>query len=174
MDTGGYGSCSPAQRVSQEPPRSPETRVAGASTSVASAGCMVCAVKNWLCLPASVSTTTRGWSRVVPGMFPGPCSMPWRALQLDPHERVHLQNLAKLAAPRTRLGRPQQVGPEMPHSLQTLAAVLACIIGGRLDILAWNDLARLLIGDVSRPASPNATWTACRRTARRLPSLSAS
>ncbi|MFI2233777.1 helix-turn-helix domain-containing protein [Nocardia testacea] len=77
-----------------------------------------------------------------------------RALQLDADERVHLHNLAKPAAPRKRPSRPQQVGPEMRQALEALAAVPAYIIGRRLDILAWNELARLLIADF--PALPSA------------------
>ncbi|MGW1741142.1 helix-turn-helix domain-containing protein [Nocardia sp. NPDC001965] len=75
-----------------------------------------------------------------------------RALQLDVDERMYLHNLAKPAAPRKRPSRPQQVGPEMRQALEALTAVPAYIIGRRLDILAWNDLARLLIADF--PALP--------------------
>ncbi|NKY48790.1 helix-turn-helix domain-containing protein [Nocardia vermiculata] len=75
-----------------------------------------------------------------------------RALQLDADERTHLHNLAKPAPPRKRPSRPQQVGLEMRQALEALAGVPAYIIGRRLDILAWNDQARLLIADF--PALP--------------------
>ncbi|MFI6892623.1 helix-turn-helix domain-containing protein [Streptomyces sp. NPDC050256] len=69
------------------------------------------------------------------------------ALRLDADERAHLHNLAKPTRIRRRPGRPQQVGPEMRQALQALATIPAYIIGRRLDILAWNDLARTLIAD---------------------------
>ncbi|MEV4249464.1 helix-turn-helix transcriptional regulator [Streptosporangium canum] len=69
------------------------------------------------------------------------------ALRLDADERAHLHNLAKPAGARKRPGRPQRVGPEMRQALDALTTVPAYIIGRRLDILAWNDLARLLIAD---------------------------
>jgi transcriptional regulator with XRE-family HTH domain len=76
------------------------------------------------------------------------------ALRLDRDERVHLHNLAKPATTRKRPSRPQQVGPEMRQALDALTAVPAYIVGRRLDILAWNELARLLIADF--PALPAA------------------
>ncbi|MFJ4838626.1 helix-turn-helix domain-containing protein [Streptomyces sp. NPDC088746] len=69
------------------------------------------------------------------------------ALRLDADERAHLHNLAKPTSARKRPGRPQQVGPEMRQALQALVSVPAYLIGRRLDILAWNDLARALIAD---------------------------
>ncbi|MFJ8982427.1 helix-turn-helix domain-containing protein [Streptomyces sp. NPDC102282] len=76
------------------------------------------------------------------------------ALCLDADERAHLHNLAKPTSTRRRPSRPQQVGPEMHQALQALATIPAYIIGRRLDILAWNDLARTLIADF--PALPSA------------------
>jgi transcriptional regulator with XRE-family HTH domain len=76
------------------------------------------------------------------------------ALRLDADERAHLHNLAKPAGARKRPARPQRVGSEMRQALQALAAVPAYIIGRRLDVLAWNDLARTLIADF--PAMPAA------------------
>lgn len=76
------------------------------------------------------------------------------ALRLDGDERAHLHNLAKPASTRRRPSRPQQVGPEMRQALQALATIPAYIIGRRLDILAWNSLARTLIADF--PALPAA------------------
>ncbi|MGW0854136.1 helix-turn-helix domain-containing protein [Streptomyces sp. NPDC002690] len=76
------------------------------------------------------------------------------ALRLDADERAHLHNLARPAAVREVPGGPQQVGPEMRQTLDALDAVPAYIIGRRLDILAWNNLARALIADF--PAIPAA------------------
>ncbi|MEV1010475.1 helix-turn-helix transcriptional regulator [Streptomyces sp. NPDC049881] len=77
-----------------------------------------------------------------------------RALRLDADERAHLHNLARPSRPRRRPARPQQVGPEMRQALQALDSVPAYLVGRRLDILAWNDLARALIADF--PALPPA------------------
>ncbi|MGW7098828.1 helix-turn-helix transcriptional regulator [Streptomyces sp. NPDC054838] len=70
-----------------------------------------------------------------------------RALRLDGDERAHLHNLARPTATRKRPSRPQQVGAEMRQALQALTGVPAYIVGRRLDILAWNDMARALIAD---------------------------
>ncbi|KAB2339163.1 helix-turn-helix domain-containing protein [Actinomadura rudentiformis] len=77
-----------------------------------------------------------------------------RALGLDADERAYLHNLAKPSTARKRPSRPQQVRPEMRQALDALSAVPAYIIGRRLDVLAWNQLARLLIADF--PALPTA------------------
>jgi transcriptional regulator with XRE-family HTH domain len=70
-----------------------------------------------------------------------------RALRLDGYERVHLHNLARPATVRKRRDRPQHVGAEMYQALQALAGVPAYVVGRRLDVLAWNEPARLLIAD---------------------------
>ncbi|WP_123664427.1 helix-turn-helix domain-containing protein [Actinocorallia herbida] len=76
------------------------------------------------------------------------------ALRLDADERAYLHNLAKPGTARKRPGRPQQVRPELCQALDALSSVPAYIIGRRLDILAWNELGRLLIADF--PALPAA------------------
>ncbi|WP_433438414.1 helix-turn-helix domain-containing protein [Nonomuraea sp. CA-141351] len=76
------------------------------------------------------------------------------ALRLDVDERAYLHNLAKPSTTRKRPSRPQQVRPEMCQALEALSTVPAYIIGRRLDVLAWNELARLLIADF--PALPAA------------------
>ncbi|RJL32086.1 helix-turn-helix domain-containing protein [Bailinhaonella thermotolerans] len=76
------------------------------------------------------------------------------ALRLDPDEREHLHNLAKPPAARRRPARPQRVGAELRQALDALTGVPAYIVGRRLDILAWNELARRLIADF--PALPAA------------------
>ncbi|WP_328306401.1 helix-turn-helix transcriptional regulator [Streptomyces sp. NBC_00442] len=77
-----------------------------------------------------------------------------RALRLDADERTHLHNLARPTTARKRPSRPQQVGAEMRQALNALTGVPAYIVGRRLDILAWNDMARALIADF--PAMPAA------------------
>ncbi|OXM74719.1 MULTISPECIES: helix-turn-helix domain-containing protein [Amycolatopsis] len=76
-----------------------------------------------------------------------------RALHLDADETAHLHNLAQPTA-RKRPARRQQVGPEMRQALDALTTVPAYLIGRRLDVLAWNDLARVLVADF--PALPAA------------------
>ncbi|WP_242884477.1 helix-turn-helix domain-containing protein [Actinomadura litoris] len=73
------------------------------------------------------------------------------ALGLDTDERAHLHNLAK---PGDTRNGPQRVGPEMRQALEALTTVPAYIIGRRLDVLAWNEPARLLVADF--PALPAA------------------
>ncbi|WP_242904004.1 helix-turn-helix domain-containing protein [Actinomadura terrae] len=74
------------------------------------------------------------------------------ALGLDADERAHLHNLARPGSARDRPDRPQRVGPEMRQALDALTTVPAYIIGRRLDVLAWNEPARLLVADF--PALP--------------------
>ncbi|GHF11729.1 DNA-binding protein [Amycolatopsis deserti] len=69
-----------------------------------------------------------------------------RALRLDADETAHLHNLAQPTA-RKRPARRQQVGPEMRQALDALTTVPAYLIGRRLDVLAWNELARVLVAD---------------------------
>ncbi len=70
-----------------------------------------------------------------------------RALELDDDERVYLHNLAEPGTSRKRPSRPQRVGPELQQALTALGGVPAYIIGRRLDVLAWNDLACRLVAD---------------------------
>ncbi|MFI5828161.1 helix-turn-helix transcriptional regulator [Streptomyces sp. NPDC051578] len=74
------------------------------------------------------------------------------ALGLDADERGHLHNLAKPGRAQPHPGRPQHVGAELRQALDALVTVPAYLIGRRLDVLAWNDLARTLVADF--PALP--------------------
>ncbi|GHB51625.1 transcriptional regulator [Streptomyces cirratus] len=74
------------------------------------------------------------------------------ALGLDSDERGHLHNLAKPGRTGRQPDRAQQIGPELRQALDALVTVPAYLIGRRLDVLAWNDLARTLIADF--PALP--------------------
>jgi transcriptional regulator with XRE-family HTH domain len=66
-----------------------------------------------------------------------------RALQLDEAEQQHLYRLARAptaqAAPRR--ARPQRVRPEIQLLLNRLDSVPALVVGRRMDLLAWNELA---------------------------------
>ncbi|MEV6265121.1 helix-turn-helix transcriptional regulator [Streptomyces sp. NPDC051784] len=73
---------------------------------------------------------------------------------LDADERTHLHNLARPTNTRKRPSRPQHVGAEIRQALEALTGDPAYIVGRRLDILAWNGMARALIADF--PAMPAA------------------
>ncbi|MEU7007929.1 helix-turn-helix transcriptional regulator [Streptomyces sp. NPDC046332] len=74
-----------------------------------------------------------------------------RALRLTESERAHLTHLAKPTAKkkqhRAAIVRPQHVRPGLQHLLDSMDSVPAVLLGRRLDILAWNRMARALLGD---------------------------
>ncbi|GGO33174.1 helix-turn-helix transcriptional regulator [Streptomyces lasiicapitis] len=70
-----------------------------------------------------------------------------RVLRLDEHERAHLYSLVRGEDSRPLAGHPQEVRPGVRRLLDTLAYAPAYVVGRRLEILAWNDLARILIAD---------------------------
>ncbi|MGI5402536.1 helix-turn-helix transcriptional regulator [Streptomyces sp. CA-135486] len=73
-----------------------------------------------------------------------------RALRLTDAERDHLTHLAKPKQKKhRRMGRPQQVRPAIQHLIDAMDGVPAYVLGRRLDILAWNRMARALLGDMS-------------------------
>lgn len=73
-----------------------------------------------------------------------------RALRLTDAEREHLTHLAKPKQKKhRRMGRPQQVRPAIQHLIDAMDGVPAYVLGRRLDILAWNRMARALLGDMA-------------------------
>jgi len=77
------------------------------------------------------------------------------ALQLDMHEREHLDRLAGAArrAPRPRRPRPEKVSAETRDLMRALDGTPALVLGRRTDVLAWNQLGHaLLAGHVDRTA----------------------
>ncbi|WP_055603771.1 helix-turn-helix domain-containing protein [Streptomyces aureus] len=84
-----------------------------------------------------------------------------RALRLSDTERAHLTHLAKPTAKkkqhRAAIARPQQVRPGLRHLLDAMEGVPAFVVGRRLDVLAWNRMARALMGDFEamEPAERN-------------------
>ncbi|MFE5510093.1 helix-turn-helix domain-containing protein [Streptomyces sp. NPDC056529] len=73
-----------------------------------------------------------------------------RALRLSDTERAHLTHLAKPTVKkrqRAAISRPQQVRPGIAHLLDSMDGVPAVVLGRRLDLLAWNRMARALLGD---------------------------
>jgi transcriptional regulator with XRE-family HTH domain len=80
-----------------------------------------------------------------------------RALQLDVHERDHLERLAGAArrAPRVRRPRPEKVTEETRDLMRALDGVPALVLGRRTDVLAWNELGHCLLAGHVDPASPD-------------------
>jgi transcriptional regulator with XRE-family HTH domain len=68
-----------------------------------------------------------------------------RALRLDEAEHAHLERLARapLAQPPRR-AQPQRVRPEVQRLLDRMPEVPAFVLGRRMDVLAWNELAARL------------------------------
>lgn len=77
------------------------------------------------------------------------------ALQLDTHEREHLERLASAVrrAPQARRPRPEKVSDETRDLMRALDGVPALILGRRTDVLAWNDLGHALLAGHVDPAS---------------------
>ncbi|MER7624615.1 helix-turn-helix transcriptional regulator [Streptomyces sp. NPDC126503] len=74
-----------------------------------------------------------------------------RALRLSDTERAHLTHLAKPTVKkrqRAAIARPQRVRPGVAHLLDAMTEVPALLLGRRLDILAWNRMARAVFGDL--------------------------
>lgn len=71
-----------------------------------------------------------------------------RALRLDEPECGHLHDLAR----PTRQGRrprrrPERIRPELKRLLDVVEGAPAYMLGRRMDVLAWNDLAAALLTD---------------------------
>ena len=76
-----------------------------------------------------------------------------RALRLDEAERAHLFDLAQAAGPQARPPRRRNPKTWTPHAglqwaLDAVTAGPAFVRNGRLDLLAWNPLARAFYMDV--------------------------
>ncbi|MFJ7066703.1 helix-turn-helix transcriptional regulator [Streptomyces sp. NPDC101115] len=87
-----------------------------------------------------------------------------RALRLSDAERAHLTHLAKPTVKkrqRAASARPQQIRPGLAHLLDAMEGVPAFVLGRRGDILAWNRMARALMGDF-------ATWEPGERNMARM------
>jgi transcriptional regulator with XRE-family HTH domain len=68
-----------------------------------------------------------------------------RALRLDEAEHAHLERLARAPlAQAPRRAQPQRVRPEVQRLLDRMPEVPAFVLGRRMDVLAWNDLAARL------------------------------
>ncbi|MEU0404233.1 helix-turn-helix transcriptional regulator [Streptomyces sp. NPDC006197] len=83
-----------------------------------------------------------------------------RALRLSDTERAHLTHLAKPTVKkrqRAAIARPQRIRPGLQHLLDAMDGLPAFVLGRRGDILAWNRMARALMGDFAawEPAERN-------------------
>jgi transcriptional regulator with XRE-family HTH domain len=70
-----------------------------------------------------------------------------RALQLDQPEASHLRRLAAPQSTTRRKPPPERVRPGVRLLLERLDRVAALVLGRRMDVLAWNSLAAVLICD---------------------------
>lgn len=107
----------------------------------------------------SVSYYTRLEQGISRGASPEVLEAIAAALQLDPHEREHLERLAGTArrAPRPRRPRPEMVSDETRDLMRALDGTPALVLGRRTDVLAWNHLGHaLLAGHVDRTAVDDA------------------
>jgi transcriptional regulator with XRE-family HTH domain len=80
-----------------------------------------------------------------------------RAMQLDAHERDHLERLAGASrrAPRVRRPRPETISADTRDLMRALDGVPALVLGRRSDVLAWNELGHALLAGHLDPASPD-------------------
>ena len=103
----------------------------------------------------SVSYYTRLEQGISRGASPQVLEAVATALQLDTHERGHLERLAGAArrAPRPRRPRAEEVSDETRDLMRALDGAPALVLGRRTDVLAWNHLGHaLLAGHVDRSA----------------------
>lgn len=68
-------------------------------------------------------------------------------LKLDEDQRTYLFSLAGKSPVRTPRQTKQTVQPQLQRLLDDLATTPAIVMGRRMDVLAWNDLAAAMITD---------------------------
>lgn len=74
------------------------------------------------------------------------------ALRLTPAERAHVFRLADVALPAPP-GPPRRVSPSVQSLLARLPDTAVIVTAGTYDVIAWNSLAKALMGDTG--AMPN-------------------
>ena len=72
------------------------------------------------------------------------------ALRLDPAERLHLFRLAG-ASPTPPAGPVRRVRPYVSALLHRMPEAAAVVTDASYDVIAWNPLARALLGDLAAP-----------------------
>ncbi|MGP2437461.1 helix-turn-helix transcriptional regulator [Streptomyces sp. JW3] len=77
------------------------------------------------------------------------------ALRLTPAERSHLFRLAGTAAPPPATGAVRRVRPQVAAMLERLPATGAIVTDAAYDVVAWNPLARALLGAGPGRRTPN-------------------
>ncbi|MFC5721673.1 helix-turn-helix transcriptional regulator [Streptomyces gamaensis] len=83
------------------------------------------------------------------------------ALRLTRAEREHLEHLARPSTKKRAPGaRTLGIRPAVQHLLDSMDSTPAYVLGPRLDIIAWNRLARALLGDfpAMSPQQRNMAW----------------
>ncbi|MDX6282392.1 MAG: hypothetical protein QOH03_3463 [Kribbellaceae bacterium] len=73
-------------------------------------------------------------------------------LGLDDAERDHLVRLAKPVRRKRQRRTVQRIRPALQQLLNAMDGVPAFVLGHRMDVLAWNQLAAALIGDFAELA----------------------
>src|SRR5690625_3350629 len=71
-------------------------------------------------------------------------------LKLDDDQRRYLFSLAEKPSTRAPRRTVQKVKPPLQRLLDDLAATPAIVMGRRMDVLAWNQLAAAMITDFGR------------------------
>ncbi len=71
-------------------------------------------------------------------------------LKLDDDQRRYLFSLAEKTSTRAPRRTVQKVKPPLQRLLDDLAATPAIVMGRRMDVLAWNQLAAAMITDFGR------------------------
>ncbi|MEU8675455.1 helix-turn-helix transcriptional regulator [Streptomyces sp. NPDC048560] len=73
-----------------------------------------------------------------------------QALHLDDDQRDYVFGLAGKETPRPRRRARQKVQPQLQRLLDDLTTTPAVVLGRRMDVIAWNQLAAALVTDFSR------------------------
>jgi transcriptional regulator with XRE-family HTH domain len=83
-----------------------------------------------------------------------------RVLRLGAAERAHLFHLARVELPLPGAGYTREAPPELAAIVEGLAPNPAYLIGPRTDVLAWNRVARAILGEPARAPDgrPNLVW----------------
>ena len=83
-----------------------------------------------------------------------------QALHLHANEREHLFFLAHQQPPPARAMELETVSPTLQHFLDHQGLSPAFVLGRRLDVMAWNEAARVVFGDFGQMTSfeRNSVW----------------
>ncbi|MFE6037333.1 helix-turn-helix domain-containing protein [Streptomyces sp. NPDC056452] len=73
-----------------------------------------------------------------------------QALHLDDDQRDYLFGLAGKGSARPRRRARQKVQPQLRRLLDDLSTTPAIVLGRRMDVIAWNSLAAILVTDFGK------------------------